>query len=83
MLEPGTKIRSKFLDENGEHINGVILSSQEGDGTFARGYFIDFERTPMSLFLNEKGLHELYDIVDEPIDESIYQVNDNGQISFI
>lgn len=65
MLEIGTKIKSKFLDENGEHITGVILSSQEGDGTFARGYFIDFEKTPMPLFLNEKGLIELYEVIEE------------------
>lgn len=83
MLEPGTKIRSKFLDENGEHINGVVLSSQEGDGTFARGYFIDFERAPMSLFLNEKGLYELYDIVYEPVDESTYEIDEHGQLKFI
>lgn len=65
MLDVGTKIKSKFLDENGNHIKGVIISSQEGDGTFARGYFINFEKTPMPLFLNEKALIELYEVIDE------------------
>ena len=83
MLEPNTKVKSKFLTEDGKHILGSIESSQEGGGVLARGYFIKFEDTKHILFLNEKCLYELYDIFDEPVDESVYKINDNGQISFI
>lgn len=83
MLEPNTKIKSKFLTEEGTHIHGTIKESQEGSGVLARGYFIDFDDVKFPLFLNEKALYELYDIIYEPVDESVYKINDNGQISFI
>ena len=83
MLEPNTKIKSKFLTEEGTHIHGTIESSQEESGILARGYFINFDNCKHTLFINEKALFELYDIIYEPIDESVYTINDNGQISFI
>lgn len=84
MLDPDTRIKSKFLTEEGKHINGVIVSSQEGSGVLARGYFIEFDNCKIKpLFLNEKALYEYYDIVYEPIDETVYNINDNGQLSFI
>ena len=83
MLDPDTRIKSKFLTEEGKHINGVIESSQEGGGVLARGYFINFDDVKYTLFLNEKCLYELYDIVYEPIDETVYNIDDKGQLSFI
>ena len=43
MLEPGTRIKSKFLTEEGKYITGTVASSQEGSQVFARGYFISFD----------------------------------------
>jgi len=84
MLEPNTRVKSKFLTEDGKYILGTIKSSQEESLILARGYFILFDDyDKQSLFINEKALYELYDIIYEPVDESVYKINDNGQISFI
>lgn len=84
MLEPNTRVKSKFLTEDGKYILGTIKFSQEESSILARGYFILFDDyDKQSLFINEKALYELYDIIYEPVDESVYKINDNGQISFI
>lgn len=84
MLNTNTRIKSNFLNKEGKHIFGTVMSSQEGGGAFARGYFILFDHCPSTqLFLNEKALYELYEILSEPVDETVYNIDDKGQLSFI
>ena len=83
MLTPGTRIKSNFLTEEGEYIYGTIKSYQEPSGILADGYFIKFDDVPTTLFINRYALNELYVVIEEKLDEDVYQVNDNGQISFI
>ena len=83
MLTKGTRIKSTFLTKEGEYIYGTIKAYQEPSGILADGYFIKFDDCPTTLFINRYALNELYVVIEEKLDEDVYQVNDNGQISFI
>lgn len=79
MLTPGTKIKSTFTTD--DCCKGEIVSFQEETSVFACGYFVKFPDG--TIFLNKRVVDKLYTIDDDKIDEDIYEVKDNGQISFI
>ena len=83
MLTPGTKIKSNFKNDNNEYYYGEIVSYQEGNGPFAQGYFTKFhDNYNIVIFLNERVINELYEIVEEKLDDNIFNLNENGQVGF-
>lgn len=84
MIEPNTRIKSIFLTESGNYIYGTIIYSQKKSSILASGYFIEFDDLKKrQIFLSQRTINELYEIVDETVDKSVYTINDNGQLSFI
>lgn len=85
MLIPGTIIKSKFKTQNEGHYYCEIKSYQEGTSCLAEGYFVKIKeiKNDIIIFLNKRVVDELYEVVEEKMDEEVFKVNDNGQISFI
>lgn len=83
MLTPGTKIHATFEPFKG-FAECEIVSYQEQTSVFACGYFVKLlDMDNKVIFLSKRVIDELYIVIDDKIDEDIYEVKDNGQISFI
>lgn len=83
MLTKGTRIRSLFLTKELQKEYGYIEGYQENNGVLVEGYFVKFDDYPTALFMSIHVISELYEVIEENLDEDVFKVNDNGQISFI